>query len=360
MSLFERIRGLVGFLRRTNRSRAQITRGHVDHVILLDGTMSMLDEGCETNVGLIYKLLDEVAGDAPVNVYYEAGVQWTDWSATMSIIEGRGINRQIRRAYGWLATRYRPGDRIFLLGYSRGAYAARSLAGVIDKIGLLERKHATERMIREAYRHYELDTDPASCAAFRASYCHDETPIEAVAVFDTVKALGFRAPFVWKWAEVKHDFHNHHLGPAIKHGFHALALDERRQAFKPVLWSTREGFSGRVEQVWFRGSHGDVGGQLSGYRDARPLANIPLVWLLGRLEACALPLPEGWRGRFEVDPDARSTGTLRGWGKYFLARKRRVVGADPSERVHPTALGRSPRAERLPVLSAVEAEGVPG
>ena len=358
MSFFERIRGLVGFLRRTSRSHARATREPVDHVIILDGTMSMLDDGCETNVGLIYKLLDEVAGTKPVNVFYEAGVQWTDWSATLNIIEGRGINRQIRRAYGWLATRYREGDRIFLVGYSRGGYAARSLAGVIDKVGLLHRRHATERMIRDAYRHYQMETNPAVCAEFRAAYCHAHTPIEVVAVFDTVKALGFRAPFVWKWAEVKHAFHNHHLGPSIRRGYHALALDENREAFKPVLWTTRDGFQGHVEQVWFRGTHGDVGGQLAGFHAARPLANIPLVWMLDKLEACALPLPEGWRERFPMDADAKSAGTFRGWGKYFLARKKRVVGADPSERVHPTAQGRSPRAAGLPVV--VEAEGVPG
>ncbi|MEM9971935.1 MAG: DUF2235 domain-containing protein [Pseudomonadota bacterium] len=360
MSLIERIKGLVGFLRRTERSRATAAREPVDHVIILDGTMSMLDEGCETNVGLIYKLLDEVAHDRPVNVFYEAGVQWTDWSATLAVIEGRGINRQIRRAYGWLATRYRQGDRIFLLGYSRGAYAARSLAGVIDRVGLLERRHATQRMIREAYRHYRDGVEPETDAAFRAQYCHAEAPIEAVAVFDTVKALGLRAPFVWKWSEVKHAFHNHRLGPSIKRGFHALALDETREAFKPVMWQTRDGYHGHLEQVWFRGTHGDVGGQLNGFRDARPLANIPLVWMLEQLEECDLPLPTGWRAQFPTDPEAPSTGQWRGYYKYFLARKRRLVGADPSERLHPSAKGRSKKGQQLPVLALADGEGLAG
>ena len=329
MGLRERLRGLVGFFRRTERSVQQHSREPVDHVVLLDGTMSTLDPGDETNIGIIYKLLDEVSKTRRVGVYYEAGNQWSDWSKTLDIIEGRGINRQIRRVYGWLATRYRPGDRIFLIGYSRGAYAVRSLAGVIDQVGLLKSHQATERMIREAYRHYQMGGEPRICSAFRKAYCYDDTPIEMVGVFDTVKALGFRAPFVWKWAEVKHAFHSHSLGPHVRHGYHALALDETREAYAPVLWECPPGHEGVVEQVWFRGSHGDIGGQLTGFTAARPLSNIPLVWMLDRMERHELALPEGWRLRFKTDPDAPSVGTLRGWGKYFLARKKRTVGRDP-------------------------------
>jgi len=356
MGLKERFHGLMGFFRRTKREVRQATREAVDHVILLDGTMSTLDEGDETNIGLIFKLLDEVATSQRVSILYEAGTQWEDWSKTLDIIEGRGINRQIRRIYGWLASRYRPGDRIFLIGYSRGAYAVRSLVGVINQLGLLTQENATERRIRDAYRHYQMNSDPDTCAAFKAQFCHDETLVEVIGVFDTVKSLGFRAPFVWKWEEVKHAFHDHHLSPIVRHGFHALALDETREAYTPVMWESDGDYSGKVEQVWFRGSHGDVGGQLSGFSDARPLSNIPLVWMLERLEASKLPLPDGWRKRFPQDPDAPSCGSWRGWGKYFLARKKRIVGSDPSESLHPTALGRSKRATKaqLGISSGLE------
>lgn len=346
--LSERIKGLVGFFRRTSRTVPKHSRDPIDHVIMLDGTMSQLDVGAETNIGLIYKALIEVAATENVAVFYEAGVQWSDWGSTLDVIEGRGINRQIQRAYGWLASHYRPGDRIFLLGYSRGAFAARSLAGVIDLVGLLRADEATERNVREAYRHYQFETDPDVRAQFAEKYCHVDTVIECVGVFDTVKALGFRAPFVWKWAEVKHAFHSHELGPAIRHGYHALALNENREAFMPVLWECPPGYDGNVEQMWFRGSHGDVGGQLWGYHAARPLANIPLVWMMEKLEACQLPLPAGWRGRFPVNPDGPSVGTWRGWGKYFWARKRRIVGRDVSEVIHPTAQQTVPKLiERL-------------
>lgn len=341
MSLRAQIRDLAGFLRRTVRSVQQHTRESVDHVVLLDGTMSSLAAGEESNVGLIYKLLEEVSGSGRVSLYYEAGTQWSDWSKTLDVIEGRGINRRIRRAYGWLASRYRPGDRIFLIGYSRGAFAVRSLAGVIDRVGLLRQEEAIERMVQQAFRHYQINNGGEAREVFSDLHCRRDVPIEMIGCFDTVKSLGLRAPFVWKWSEIRHSFHNHQLGHHIRHGFHALALDETREAFRPILWECEPDRAGSVEQVWFRGSHSDVGGQLAGYHTSRPLANIPLTWMLERIERCGLPLPVGWRQRFPTDSDAPSVGTWTGWGKIFLARKKRVFGTDPTESVHPSAEGRS-------------------
>ncbi|SFN58496.1 Uncharacterized alpha/beta hydrolase domain [Roseovarius lutimaris] len=314
-------------------------RGPVTHVLILDGTMSSLSEGCESNAGLTYKLLSETAGSA-VSLYYEAGLQWYDWRATPDVLLGRGLNRQIRRAYGYLASRYRPGDRIFLFGYSRGAYAVRSLAGVIDKIGLLRAEEATERNVKTAYRHYQCGPDSEASQSFRRLHCHASVAVEMVGVWDTVKALGMRIPILWRFRADAHGFHNHHLGPTTKHGFHALALDETRTAYAPVMWICPPGFEGHVEQVWFRGTHGDVGGQLDGFHAARPLSNIPLVWMLEQAIGCGLHLPEGWRGRFKVDIAAPSVGAWHGWGKIFLLRRARVVGRDPSERLHESVEGR--------------------
>ncbi|TMV52408.1 DUF2235 domain-containing protein, partial [Thioclava sp. BHET1] len=220
------------------------------------------------------------APSAHLSVYYEAGIQMRNWRQTKDVIEGRGINRQIRRAYGHLASRYHPGDRIFLFGYSRGAYAARSLAGVIDRIGLLRAEEATARNVRQAYRHYQLSPDSPVAADFTRLYCHERVEIEMIGAWDTVKALGIALPGFRQRVEARHAFHNHHLGPVIRHGFHALAMDETRTAYTPVLWSSPEDWPGKVEQVWFRGTHGDVGGMLGGFHAARPLANIPLVWML--------------------------------------------------------------------------------
>ncbi|WP_172295954.1 DUF2235 domain-containing protein [Pseudoruegeria sp. HB172150] len=339
MRLRDRILGWLRLRPRFGRAPTGPARGRVDHVVILDGTASTLEDGLETNAGRLYKLLCEVAPEHRLNLRYEAGIQWQSWRNSRDVIEGRGINRQIRRVYGVIASRYHPGDRIFLFGYSRGAYAVRSLAGLIDRVGLLQSEHATERNIRLAYRYYEQSSESEIARLFRRRCCHHPgVQIEMVGVWDTVKALGLRLPVVWQWTEKAHLFHNHELGAHIKHGYHALAMDETREAFDPVIWTTMPGHEGEVEQVWFRGAHGDIGGQLAGFEDARPLANIPLVWMLEKAEGCGLPLPEGWRERFPCDPSAPSVGTMRGWGKLFIARRRRVVGRDPSEHVHGTAL----------------------
>lgn len=307
-------------------------RGSVTHLIILDGTMSSLDPGDETNAGQAYKLACEMG--SKLSIYYEPGLQWIDWRSARDVMLGRGINRQIKRAYGYLASRYHPGDQIYMMGYSRGAYAVRSLAGVIDQVGLLRAEHATERNIRSAYRYYECGGHPKVTQTFSDLFCHDEVLIEMIGVWDTVKSLGINAPVLWRISEELHAFHNHDLSGIVKNGFHALALNESRVAYAPVLWTTPEEYAGRLEQVWFPGSHGDVGGQLGGFHAARPLANIPLVWLMERAQECGLPLPEGWQQGFERDANAPSVGNWRGFGKVFMTRRKRVVGADPSERLH--------------------------
>ena len=335
LKLHERILGWLGKRLSERHSAATPRRGPVSHVIILDGTMSTLEPGCETNAGMTYRLLQELGPG--VSLYYEAGVQWPNWRQTLDVMMGRGINRQIRRAYGYLASRYRTGDRIFLIGYSRGAFAVRSLAGVIDRVGLLRAPCATERNIRTAYRHYELTPDSDAAKAFARAHCHEDVKIEMIGVWDTVKALGLRLPLLWRLTEERHAFHTPHLSPVVKHGYHALALDETRQVFDPVLWECPGDWDGRAEQVWFRGAHGDIGGQLGGYHAARPLANIPLVWMLERVEMCGLALPEGWRARFPTNASAPMVGTWQSWGKLFLFRSRRIVGRDRSEHIHDSA-----------------------
>lgn len=333
----DRLKRLLGFGPAPQQVHPKATRDPVTHVIIIDGTMSRLDEGFETHAGTTFRMLSEMAPNRALSLKYEQGIQWQGMRRIVNVMAGVGINRQIRRAYGFIASRYRPGDKIFLIGYSRGAYAVRSLAGVIDLIGLLKPEHATERNVRTAYRHYRLSPSSQGAKNFRTAYCHDHAPIEMLGVWDTVRALGFRAPVLWRFSPVEHEFHNHKLGQSVRNGFHALALDESRRVYEPVLWQSRADFPGKIEQVWFRGTHGDVGGHLLGYEAARPMANIPLVWMLEHAERCGLPLPMGWKHRFETDATAPSVGSWRGWAKLFLMRRRRPVGLDPSERLHETA-----------------------
>jgi uncharacterized protein (DUF2235 family) len=301
------------------------------HVVIIDGTMSSLDPDYIGNAGLTYRLLQQMGSG--ISLYYQPGVQWSHWRKMGDIIAGRGINRQIRAAYSWLASRYRPGDQIFLFGFSRGAYAVRSLAGIIDQVGLLTMKAATERNVRDAYRHYRYGTTPE---AFRRLHCHADVPIQMIGVWDTVKALGLNLPLLWRLSARHHDFHNHTIGTSVRHAYHALARSETRIAYDPVLWRFDPRHPADMKQMWFRGTHGDIGGQVGGYLAARPLANIPLVWMLERAQDAGLPLPEGWAEFYPQDPAAPSTGTLRGAGRWLVNRRPREIGVDPSERVHPS------------------------
>lgn len=357
MSFARRIWGWIRDRRLVAARTSRISRQPVTHVIILDGTNSSLDPGCETHAGTLYKLLCDMPATAQMSIYYDAGIQWMHWRSTQDVAFGRGINRQIRRAYGYLASRYHPGDKIFLFGFSRGAFAVRSLAGVIDRVGLLKTEHAIERNVRLAYRHYENIPDGDAAQAFSSNFCHarDAVRIEMVGVWDTVKALGIRLPLFWMLTEPRHAFHNHALSDVVRHGFHALALDETRAAYRPILWRCPPDWKGHVEQVWFRGCHGDVGGHLNGFEPARPLANVSLVWMLGRAEGCGLALPSDWRYRFPCDVTAPSVGTMRGWGKLFLYRRRRRIGWDKSETLHETALDH-PRAHEMPLPEPEDAD----
>jgi hypothetical protein len=316
---------------------ARAVRGRVDHILLLDGTMGSLKPGEETSIGLLYHYLR--SANPRSSVYYGKGLQWREWREFSDVMLGWGVNRQILRAYGWLATRYRPGDRIFLFGYSRGAFAARSLAGIIDRVGLLRTDCATERNVLLAWRYYEATERRPVATAFRRRFCHESTPIEMVGVFDTVMALGLQLPFMWLLSEPRYRFHDHKLGETVNHGYQALALDETRSVLEPLIWDCEGTGANRVEQVWFRGCHGDIGGQLLGKESARPLANVPLVWMLERAEACGLTLPIDWHADFPSDSTAPSVGSWRGWGKFYLFRAPRLVGRDASERIHESVLG---------------------
>lgn len=295
-------------------------RPPIPHIVLMDGTLATLGGPRATHIWTIRRLVRRAG---PVRVHYARGVNWDDWKGVRSVITGRGIEDRIAAAYGWLASSWRPGDPIFVFGYSRGAFTARSLAGMVGQVGLLLPRHATERNIRLAWRLYQRGGSAAALSVFRRR-CHDHVPIEMLGVFDTVAALGLRLPLVWMLTEGQHRFHDHRLGGHVRFGAQALALDETRAVFQPILWKDDDAL--RVEQRWFRGSHPDIGGQLNGVEAARPLANIPLVWMLDRAESRGLPLPPGWRALLPCDPMAPAVGSWRGWGRAFLLRIPRTVG----------------------------------
>lgn len=334
----------------TGRAAGAWMRRSRTHVVIIDGTLSTLEPGLETHAGALFKLL--AAHRRPdVTVAYHPGVEglgrkYRKGGARSAKAEmarwaraavGVGVNEAIRMGYAALASRYRPGDRIFLFGYSRGAYAARSLSGMIHRVGLLRRDAATERRVARAFRLYEGERPQAARDAFRSAHCHETTPIAAICAWDTVRALGLPYPALSRVAPLASAFHDHHLGPHVAAGYHALALDEDRDAFAPVFWNRGPGWRGRLEQMWFPGAHGDIGGAVGGASAARPLANMALVWMLSRAEEDGLRLPDGWRGAFLADAAAPMVGPSAGLGRLFVLRRRRLIGGADGHSVHPSA-----------------------
>ena len=214
------------------------------------------------------------------------------------MLTGSGLDLQIQQVYGALASRYQPDDEIFLIGHSRGAFAE-------------------------------------DC-------CHLEVRIAAIGVWDTVKALGLRLPGLWWLFKAKYQFHNHQISACVGAGFQAMALDETRDTYRPKMWDDTPDRPVHLQQVWFVGNNGDVGGQVMESPQTRPLSNIPFVWLMQRLQDCGLPLPKAWEDEFTQDVHAPSTGNWSGLNWLFWARSRRVVGRFRSESLHPSVADRRP------------------
>ena len=175
-------------------------------------------------------------------------------------VTGTGTSERIRDAYRFLAERWEFGDRIFGFGFSRGAFAVRSLAGFIEYVGMPKRTSLLkEDELADLFASYRSGLPP------KLSWMQECT-IEFLGLWDTVGALAFGKSF--------NNFHR--LSPTnVRKICHALALDEQRPQFKPTFFETNSVLQS-VENVWFAGAHSNVGG---GYVDAN-LSNIALFWML--------------------------------------------------------------------------------
>lgn len=177
---------------------------------------------------------------------------------------GRGLAERIRDAYRFLSERWQPGDRVLGFGFSRGAFAVRSLMGFIEAVGLPKTNNLVKE--RELARLYAMYRKRARNPVVRPSWTV-EAPVQFLGLWDTVGALAFG-----HWINGYHA-----ISPGnVRHVCHAVALDEERKLFWPELWAASNRPGQTVEEVLFAGSHTNVGG---GYTDAR-LSSIPLAWIL--------------------------------------------------------------------------------
>ena len=313
-------------------------------VLCFDGTWNSDDRSSPTNVVKTHQALpDATAAGTPQIAYYDRGVGTGRFDRVRGGVVGLGLARNVEIAYVWLSSNYRPGDRLFLFGYSRGAYTARSLAGLIGLCGVPdpERCAAAGRPVdlvaRQGMAVYRQRTGPArddaagrhveefslGAAAADRRPAGDGSPaadepraVHFIGVWDTVGALG--VPVTWlNWIGARrHRFHDVRLDRHIRHACHAVAIDEQRRPFAPTLWTNRPAPGQQVEQLWFPGVHGDVGGGLPG----AALSDRALLWMWAKAHAAGLALrPEAVHDLApdELGPQGDSMSLVyRLWGRY--------------------------------------------
>lgn len=314
-------------------------------VIFCDGTSNKPDqtsdgEPAPTNV---YRLFRDLRKDETQTAWYDAGVGtetssqavkgalagriaamigWVQGSQgaglyvkLRTIIEagfGVGITENIVQAYTEIVRQYQPGDRIYLIGFSRGAYTARCVAGVIRRCGLLTAENI--RYCPDVVRLFRTRKDTTRNVPIRPELVHKDLPaIEFLGLFDTVGSLG--VPLWGWWFNFRLFFRNTPLStdpsPICVHVYHAMAMDERRSQFFPTPFDKTQTATGTwrktFEQLWFRGCHCDVGG---GYVD-HGLADVALEWMYKAGIAHGLVFKGKLLTELQPDPLARMHDELQ-------------------------------------------------
>ena len=278
--------------------------------LFFDG--SWADPTSNTNVSQLKRLVADTGEDGAHQLpWYDAGVGTTWGERLRGGIFGFGLLKNVGEGYQWLAAQYRDGDQIYIFGYSRGAFAARSLAGVIARSGLLH--DAAADNVERVIAHYRGGSH--SAPLYKLEWLSDgekarlpaedrwlleksrRVDIQFIGVWDTVGALGVPFGSLPGISRRSQQFHNTNPSVIYKNMFQALGIDENRGPFDATLWTDfQEPGEGppqlepdqRLEQRWFVGSHSNIGG---GGSD-NPLARIPLAWIQHMAHSAGLSFTE--------------------------------------------------------------------
>ena len=226
-------------------------------VICLDGTGNQFNED-NSNVVKLFRVIQR---DASQIAYYDPGVGTLadpdfktpigkKFSKLLGLGFGRGLTRNVEQAYSFLMDHYEQGDRLFLFGFSRGAYTARVLAGFLHSCGLLE--PGCQNLIPYAMKLYKANkVDFKILHKFRSTYGR-EVDIHFLGLWDSVSTTGW----VYNPVFLPYTTNNKSV-QAVRH---ALAIDERRSFFKDMRWGEKFRDAQDIKEVWFAGVHSDVGG----------------------------------------------------------------------------------------------------
>lgn len=284
-------------------------------IICADGTWNTQDDAdngmpCPTNVECLARALrSESAGGVPQVVYYHSGVG-TNWGFSLrGGALGRGLWANVLDCYRFLVHNYCQGDQLYIFGFSRGAYTARSLAGLVRNSGILARGHEDyENEAVALYRDNDPSTAPDSdrCKKLRAEHSVEaETEIDFIGVWDTVGALGIPG-LSGSFHFLKHldwAFHDVNLSHKVKRARQAFAIHEHRMEFLPTKWELQPDDTAdpqKLKQVWFTGAHSDVGG---GY-PAHGLSDVALRWMLDEAKEAGLSYGMDALPHFAADGNA--------------------------------------------------------
>ena len=321
--------------------------------LFFDGTWN--DPQDNTNVWSLRHILADVSVDGSRQMpFYDKGVGTNPLDRVSGGAFGVGLSENVRQGYAWLMQNYEVGDEIFIFGFSRGAFTARSLAGVIARCGLLKPgaplsfKDVYERYRRgaKAIPIYDLKYGREKPQTSEDEIIKEQTYygpsfIKMVGVWDTVGSLGLPFGNFPGVSRSTLHFHYTRLSRTVEHSYQALALDEYRKPSRPEVWMNF--FPEKddpeklrkdkrfVEQRWFAGAHSDVGG---GYPDDR-LRQRPLAWMQQKATNCGLafttPIKVKGDDDLAVEPHKSYETFLKGFWRIVTLGKRyrRPVQPDP-------------------------------
>jgi len=246
-------------------------------VVFSDGTGQEGGKGANTN---IYKLFNIIEDRTSRQVaFYDAGLG-TGWRKISGNVGGAGMSQNIQECYTFIFENYEAGDHIYLFGFSRGAATVRSLTSFINYFGVLPKSRP--ELIQQAYKIYEIENEvkrKQQANEFVEKHHTMWTRIKFLGCYDTVAALGL--PIKWLSVLINyipglhHKFQNFKLNESVENAYQALAIDDERKTFHPILWKKDALPYQTIKQVWFCGMHTDVGG---GYKQ-QALSDIPFVWM---------------------------------------------------------------------------------
>ena len=245
-------------------------------VICSDGTGNRGGKGKGTNVWRLFKGLDLTSRQPRQIAFYDDGVGTEDnkYFKAVTGAFGFGFSRNVKEAYKFLSINYEQGDRIFMFGFSRGAYTVRALAAFVVTMGLVPRASSKSEAVVD-------ETINALVKAYFELRKKGEKPssdikIHFLGVWDTVGAIALPRDFPFRERLLnqffKFKFKDEDLHENINRACQALALDDQRRTFHPEIWNPRPG----ITQVWFAGMHSDVGG---GY-PKQGMAHVSLQWMI--------------------------------------------------------------------------------